>query len=71
MDERKANHSSWPKRVFFGTAGAAVAGMPLLSGGCPGACTSCLRCVAGASGLLVLLAGGSLVRRMRTRQVEK
>ena len=54
----------WPKRILFGATGVAAAGIPLLSGTCSGSCTSCLRCAAGASGLLILLAAGSIGRRI-------
>ena len=58
--------TTWPKRVFFGAAGAA-AGAPLLLATCPGNCTSCYRCGAGAVTVLALLVVGHVGRRIRGR----
>ena len=59
-----ARAASWPKRVFFGAAGAAVAVAPLLTATCPGTCASCYRCGTGAAVVLALALVGNLGRRI-------
>jgi|GEM_PF-5285812 len=60
-----ASERKWPARMACGAAGAVVAGLPLLAGPCSGTCTRCWRCVAGVSGVLVILGAEKLIRRVR------